>query len=167
MSNKQFYVNNRKLYNALKEHRKYLEMGDDPDISNYIGDCIMKICERISHRGNFIGYTFKDEMVGDAIENCIAAVNNFNPEKTENPFGYFTQIAMNAFLRRIQKEKKQAYIKAKNYDNLAADIEICSDASDRGLVKRSGHPGANELIQSFEKKIGVKKDGDNKPLQIS
>jgi DNA-directed RNA polymerase specialized sigma24 family protein len=80
-------------------------------MSNYIGECIYKIATRLSTRPNFINYTYRDEMICDAIENCIQYIRNFNREKSDNAFAYVTQICYYAFLRRIQKEKKQVFVK--------------------------------------------------------
>lgn len=88
-----------------------------PPVSNYIADCFMKISERLSYSPNFVNYTFKDEMICDGIENCLLYMHNFNPEKSKNPFSYFTQIIYFAFLRRIQKEKKHQYVKLKSFSN--------------------------------------------------
>ena len=88
----------------------------------------MKIAERLSHRPNFINYAFREEMVSDGIENCVMYASNFNPEKSSNPFAYFTQIIYYAFLRRIEKEKKQLYIKYKTMD----EVSMLEDHSDMG-----------------------------------
>ena len=97
---------------------------DPPPITNYIGECFLKIATHLSYRPNFINYTYREEMISDGIENCLQYVHNFNPEKSDNPFAYFTQIIYYAFLRRIQKEKKQVTIKHKlimdaNYDDVS------------------------------------------------
>ena len=84
-----------------------------PRITNYLGECFLKIATHLSYKPNFVNYMFKDDMVCDGIENCIQYINNFNPEKSQNPFAYFTQIIHYAFLRRIQREKKQMEIKNK------------------------------------------------------
>ena len=101
------------------QHRNLLENAvknntPKPQLSNYIGQSILLICNNLAKKPNFSGYTYKQEMISDGIIDCIAAADNFNPEKTNNPFAYFTQIAWNAFIRRIHKEKKQTYIKHKN-----------------------------------------------------
>jgi hypothetical protein len=83
-------------------------------MTEYIGLCIYKIATRLSTRPNFINYTYRDEMICDAIENCLQYINNFNTEKSSNAFAYVTQICYYAFLRRIQKEKKQVFIKQKS-----------------------------------------------------
>jgi hypothetical protein len=84
-----------------------------PPVTEYIGECFFKIAEHLSYRPNFINYHYREEMIGDGIENCLMYCHNFDPNKSKNPFSYFTQIIYYAFLRRIQKEKKQNYIKYK------------------------------------------------------
>ena len=86
-----------------------------PKVSDYMGECFYKIATHLSYRPNFINYTYREEMVGDGIENCIRYAKNFNPEKSKNPFAYFTQIIYYAFLRRIAKEKKQTTIRKRLY----------------------------------------------------
>ena len=112
------YVDNKEFFHAMKEWKidviEAEESGEDkPPITDYIGDCFVKIAQHLSFRPNFINYPFRDEMIGDGIENCLMYAHNFDPEKSKNPFSYFTQIIYYAFLRRIQKEKKQNYIKYK------------------------------------------------------
>jgi hypothetical protein len=112
------YVNNAEFLEALNEHRANVlyarENGlEAPMVSNYIGECFIKISQHLSYKHNFVGYTFKDEMISDGIENCLAVVNNFDPAKSSNPFAYFTQIIYYAFIRRIQKEKRQTLIKGR------------------------------------------------------
>jgi len=108
-----------------KEVKKALRAKKDkPMVSDYIGSCFLKIANHLSYRPNFINYTFRDDMVSDGIENCLQYLDNFDPAKSSNPFAYFTQIIYYAFIRRIQKEKKQTTIKHKlimdsNYDDLA------------------------------------------------
>jgi len=116
------YVDNKTLYKVMVEYKQAVgeseETGDlPPVIPNYVGACLLKIANRLSTKPNFINYTFREEMVSDGIENCINYINNFDPKKSQNPFAYFTQIIYYAFLRRIQKEKKQLYIKHKSIEN--------------------------------------------------
>jgi len=92
-----------------------------PIIPDYAGECFLKIAERLSHRPNFINYAFREEMVSDGIENCVMYASNFNPEKSKNPFAYFTQIIYYAFIRRIQKEKKQQQVKQKMIANFGEE----------------------------------------------
>jgi len=114
---KPHYVDNKKFLEAMVEWRKTwpneLKETIKPPVSNYIGECFLKIATHLSYRPNFINYTYRDEMISDGIENCLQYVKNFNPEKSSNPFAYFTQIIYYAFLRRIQKEKKQTHVRNK------------------------------------------------------
>ena len=126
---KEHYVNNKEFLEAMKAYRKSVnkakrEKKEKPPVSNYIGSCFLKIANHLSYRPNFINYTFRDDMISDGIENCLQYLDNFNPAKSSNPFAYFTQIIYYAFIRRIQKEKKQTTIKHKlimdnNYDDVA------------------------------------------------
>ena len=84
-----------------------------PPVNEYIGKCFLDIAQHLAQKPNFTNYPYKDEMISDAIENCLLYAHNFNPDKSKNPFSYFTQITYYAFLRRIEKEKKQQYIKYK------------------------------------------------------
>ena len=115
------YVNNKEFTAAITAHniacKKAVDKGKEkPRVSEYIGECIYKIATRLSTKPNFINYTFREEMVSDGIENCINYIGNFDPGKSKNPFAYFTQIIYYAFLRRIQKEKKQLYIKQRSIE---------------------------------------------------
>jgi hypothetical protein len=117
--NKEHYVNNAEFLKALIQWKKDCVDAEDsgeehpPKIPNYIGECILKISTRLATRPNFNNYTYKDDMILDGIENCIQYLHNFDETKSKNPFAYFTQIIYYAFLRRIMKERKQAYIKTK------------------------------------------------------
>ena len=115
---KEHYVNNKEFLAAMTEYKKLCveaeESGEEkPPVSNYIGECFLKIANHLSYRPNFINYTFRDDMISDGIENCLQYLDNFNPDKSNNPFAYFTQIIYYAFIRRIQKEKKQTHVKHK------------------------------------------------------
>ena len=112
------YVDNKVFLQAMKDWKEKCEeaeqMGEEkPRVSNYIGECFLKIANGLSHKPNFMNYTFKDDMVSDGIENCLQYIHNFNPDKSNNPFAYFTQIIYYAFIRRIQREKKQTHVKHK------------------------------------------------------
>ena len=116
------YVDNKKFLEAMIEHRDKCEKAKKrnrkkPDVTNYIGERFLKIANHLSYRPNFINYTFRDDMISDGIENCLQYMDNFNPDKSNNPFAYFTQIIYYAFIRRIQKEKKQIQIKSKLIQN--------------------------------------------------
>ena len=119
---KAHYVDNALFLEAMIEYKKQWQTSKDNDeelpiISEYLGSVFLKIAQRLSFRPNFINYAFKNDMISDGIENCLHYIHNFNPEKSSNPFAYFTQIIYYAFIRRIQKEKKQLYIKYKSMQN--------------------------------------------------
>lgn len=110
------YVDNKKFLTEMVKYKEMCAKAEklgrrQPPITNYMGECFLKIANHLSYRPNFINYTYKDDMISDGIENCLQYVSNFNPEKSNNPFAYFTQIIYYAFIRRIQKEKKQTEIK--------------------------------------------------------
>ena len=110
------YVDNKVFLQAMIEYKDKCEKAEKrkrkkPPVTNYIGECFLKIANHLSYRPNFINYTFRDDMISDGIENCLQYLDNFNPKKSNNPFAYFTQIIYYAFIRRIQKEKKQSNIK--------------------------------------------------------
>ena len=116
------YVDNKVFLEEMKKYRKKVLSArkrnrKDPPINDYIGECFLKIANHLSYRPNFINYTYKEDMISDGIENCLTYVANFDPEKSNNPFAYFTQIIYYAFIRRIQKEKKQTHIKNKIIEN--------------------------------------------------
>ena len=123
------YVNNKEFLAAMVDYRKIVNKSKrakqtKPPVPDYIGECFLKIANHLSYRPNFINYTYRDDMISDGIENCLQYLDNFNPETSSNPFAYFTQIIYYAFIRRIQKEKKQVIIKQRmiaesNYDDLA------------------------------------------------
>ena len=126
------YVNNKEFLAALIKYREDVEIAfikkngreptkedrasrwdTKPPIPQYIGECFLKIANHLSFKPNFVNYMFKEDMISDGIENCVHYIHNFNPEKSKNPFAYFTQIIHYAFLRRIQREKRQLEIKNK------------------------------------------------------
>ena len=133
------YVDNQQFLESMIEYQKEIKNAKEtdtplPPIPEYLGECFMKIANRLSFRPNFINYAFREDMISDGIENCIQYMNNFNPEKSSNPFAYFTQIIYYAFVRRIQKEKKQLYIKYKTMDTQASmseNIEISKHDQDQ------------------------------------
>ena len=140
------YVNNKELLQALIVYREKVADAKEKDlpkprITNYLGECFLKIATHLSYKPNFVNYMFREDMIGDGIENCVQYIHNFNPEKSTNPFAYFTQIIYYAFLRRIQKEKKQLEIKTKiiektGFDQVMVVEEGASgSASDYNTIK--------------------------------
>jgi hypothetical protein len=158
------YIDNKKFYAEMIIYRRLYDesviAGEPrPIVSRYIGECIMLIATRLATRPNFVGYSYKDEMISDGIENCLAYIHNFNPDKSTNPFAYFTQIIYYAFLRRIQKEKKQLYIKHKSFENSM----IMNTLVDMAPEDKSHYSAAfinvseklGELVEKFEAKNPV------------
>ncbi len=126
------YVNNKEFLYAIVAYKKEIREAEEagqpkPVIPRYIGECFLKIATHLSYKPNFVNYMFKDDMVCDGIENCVQYINNFNPEKSTNPFAYFTQIIHYAFLRRIQKEKKQLEIRQKIIERSGFDEVMSAD----------------------------------------
>ena len=123
---KPHYVDNKKFLLAMTEYRELRIKAEEegkkrPQVTNYIGECYLKIANHLSYRPNFINYTYRDDMISDGIENCLQYMDNFDPEKSKNPFAYFTQIIYYAFIRRIQKEKKQQQVKQKMIANFGEE----------------------------------------------
>ena len=156
------YVDNEKFLKEMIIYKREFDEAKSRDelppmISEYLGECFMKIAQRLSFRPNFINYAFKDDMISDGIENCVQYIKNFNPEKSSNPFAYFTQIIYYAFIRRIQKEKKQLYIKYKTMESspsLSENVEISVNDSDKGYTQETMNADqkANmyDFIKNFE-----------------
>ena len=122
----EYYVNNKEFLAAITVYRQKVHAAEEagearPRVTNYLGSCFLKIATHLSYKPNFVNYMFREDMIGDGIENCVQYIHNFNPEKSSNPFAYFTQIIYYAFLRRIQKEKKQLEIKTKIIERTGYD----------------------------------------------
>jgi len=132
---KNHYVNNEKFLEQMKDFREGVRKAKEsgaqrPRVPEYIGECIFKIASHLARKPNFANYTFKDDMISDGVENCLLYIDNFDPEKSSNPFAYFTQIIYYAFLRRIQKEKKQLYVKYKTMENEVINSLIQNNGED-------------------------------------
>jgi hypothetical protein len=140
------YVNNKEFLEAITIYRFNVEKDffnrnskaptredrskhwqGKPPIPNYLGECFLKIATHLSYKPNFVNYMFREDMISDGIENCVQYIHNFDPEKSKNPFAYFTQIIHYAFLRRIQKEKKQLEIKNKIIERTGFDEVMTID----------------------------------------
>ena len=175
------YVDNAVFLEAMIEYKKQYHISKENDeelpiISEYLGSVFLKIAQRLSFRPNFINYAFKDDMISDGIENCLHYIHNFNPEKSTNPFAYFTQIIYYAFIRRIQKEKKQLYIKFKSMQNYEISPEYVNymdydeDFSSTGDYKNSDfRVMVDDFVDTFEKskkKKAVKKKPEPSNLEL-
>lgn len=147
------YVNNRQMFDAFVSFKKAIKTAKKnkkkrPRVPEYLGECFLLIAQRLATRPNFANYTFKDEMIGDGVENCMLYFGNFNTRKSKNPFAYFTQIIYNAFIRRIQKERKQLYIKHKTALNSMV-FDTLTDYNEGD--KASPHEGVNYVNTNNEK----------------
>ena len=147
------YVNNKEFLAALIKHRENIEIAEiqgkeKPRIPRYIGECFLKIATHLSFKPNFVNYMFKEDMISDGIENCVQYIHNFNPEKSQNPFAYFTQIIHYAFLRRIQKEKKQLEIKNKILEKTGYE-----QVFERDTLDDSNYSDYNQIKDAVHSKL--------------
>jgi len=140
------YVNNKEFLNAIVIYRNQCKRAEEageprPRITNYLGECFLKIATHLSYKPNFVNYMFREDMICDGIENCVQYIKNFDPEKSSNPFAYFTQIIHYAFLRRIQKEKRQMDIRAKIIERSGYEEVMSADgnfnSSDYNTIKEN------------------------------
>ena len=165
---KPHYVNNREFSYAVVDYVKSVQLAESegrepPKVTNYIASCFLKISEGLSHKSNFIRYTYREEMVMDAVENCLKAIHNYNIEaatRTGNPnaFAYFTQICYYAFLRRIAKEKKQQDVKFKYIENAGIEDFIHYDPSMSG----DHHEVERMFVDELRDRIDKIRDVDTK-----
>ena len=166
------YVNNKDFSNAVVEYCTVLQEAQAnetslPIVYDYIANCFLKIAEGLSHKSNFIGYTYREEMVMDAVENCLRAIQNYNIEAATrtgkpNAFGYFTQISWYAFLRRIAKEKKQQDTKLKYLSQSGMEDYVVSGQMD---------VGSRQVVQGFidtlKSRIDAVKEKDTEIKQFA
>lgn len=166
------YIDNKKFFEAILERRELIDKSlldgtPIPQLTDYLGDCILKIANKLATKGNFVGYSYKDEMISDAIENCVRYFDKFNPEKSSNPFSYYTQIIYYAFLRRISKEKDQFLLKHKIIQSVGETVLALQDQDEREFVN-----GFREYLKDFsnvvlpdaEKKIRKVRDFPDLPI---
>lgn len=176
----QHYVDNKKFFDEIMKYRERLQTArdsglEDPRIPDYIGECIWKIAEKLSTKPCFINYSYREEMISDGIENCIMYFKDYDPEKGQNPFAYFTQVIYYAFLRRIGKEEKNRYTMYKNFQHViihgnpnANGLEshihhdtyrfYLYDNDDTYLQTAQIYDNINEFMEKFERKEEVKKE---------
>ena len=165
MAKNEHYIDNKKFLDEIVKYKKQVRKAKredlpKPGVNNYIGQCFMDIAENLAKKPNFANYPFKEEMIGDAVENCMMYTTNFDPNKSKNPFAFFTQIIFYAFLRRIQKEKKQLFIKMKQFE------EHDPTGKFRNWLKEKFEPEqnpfsdilqiSNEDMEMFDKKFKIK-----------
>lgn len=170
------YVDNKQLYKAIVEYRKVIKECEAegkarPPIPRYIGHCMLMIANRLSTKPNFVNYPYREEMVSDGVENCVCYFDNYNPDRYDNPFAYFTQIIYFAFLRRIQKEKKQLYIKHKALENSIIMNELVNQGEmDDGEFTPTyvdlDNDNMNEFVKTFENNLDKKRKKRKKGIEV-
>ena len=146
----EYYVNNKEFLAAITDYRQKVHAAKEagkprPRVTNYLGECFLKIATHLSYKPNFVNYMFREDMICDGIENCVQYIKNFDPAKSSNPFAYFTQIIHYAFLRRIQKEKRQMDIRTKIVERSGFDEVFSSDGD---IYSNSDYNTIKENIQS-------------------
>lgn len=159
------YVNNKEFSQSVVDYCRLLSEAKEnnaslPIVPNYVASCFLKIAEGLSHKSNFIRYTYREEMVMDAVENCLKAIENYNVEaatRSGNPnaFAYFTQISWYAFLRRIAKEKKQQDIKLKYMSSSGIEEFIMTDQNDV-----AGQQAVQSFVDTLRDRIDKVKEKD-------
>lgn len=158
------YIDNKQFLKEMIAHRKAVrkakrEGNPKPKLPDFVGKCFMMIAENLSHKPNFLSYTFRDEMISDAIENCVMYADNFDPAKSKNPFAYFTQIVYYAFLRRIQREKKHLYVKYKSTEMIGVIDEMGQLDDGEGNSRQfEMYENISQFIENFENARKVKKE---------
>mgnify|MGYP003148517773 CR=1 FL=1 len=167
MNKNEHYVNNKEFLGHMIEFKEQTQIARtkgklDPRIPDVLGTIFLKIATHLSYKSNFINYGFREDMVSDGIENCIQYIHNFDPNKSRNPFAYFTQIKYYAFLRRIQKEKKHLYVKYKTLENsqIMDDLQV-GQTNDYAAVSTTGfaklYDNMSDFIGTYEEAIEKKK----------
>ena len=156
------YVNNQEFLEKMIEYKKSViaakeKNSERPRVPEYIGECLFKIATHLARKPNFANYTFKQDMISDGVENCLLYIDNFDHEKSKNPFAYFTQIIWYAFLRRIQKEKKQMYIRFKSSHNMMMN-GATYESDEVQLHLNTSADYINSFIEDFENKLNKTKD---------
>tara|TARA_Y100001973_G_C5188748_1_gene329522 strand:+ start:376 stop:891 length:516 start_codon:yes stop_codon:yes gene_type:complete len=152
------YINNKIFLEQLNDYKEKIKSAEDdgreiPPIPDDIAISFMKIANGLGNKPNFSNYTYKDEMISDGIENCIQYCRNFDSNKSKNPFSYFTQIIYYAFLRRIEKEKKQAYVKYKLTEaTVTSDTYLLNEEADTDGARIYDNPAMDDFEEFLNKK---------------
>ena len=166
------YVNNADFSNAVVEYVERVEKAKQnkttiPKVPDYVAQCFLRIAEGLSHKANFIRYTYREEMVMDAVENCLKAIGNYNLEAATrtgkpNAFAYFTQITWYAFLRRITKEKKQQEIKLKYLTKAGIENFVDNELEGGGV----GEQVSTHFVDTLRDRIERVRSSDREMKEI-
>lgn len=146
------YIDNKKFTECLIKLRQEREANPEVTLrtfseSEYLGECIIALCTNLARRANFVGYSYKDDFIADAVENCLRAAINFDHTRSINAFGYFTQVAFNAFLRRIAKEKQNR----ERYLKMLSDSEALQELINAQFDDEEEHPDAVEFLNQTQR----------------
>lgn len=158
------YINNTDFNNAMKKYRSDYQKAEKdgtrlPSIPNYIGECFLKISSNLARKPNFANYPFRDEMEADGLENAVRAINNFDPDKSDNPFAYFTTVIYYAFLRRIDREKKELYCKHKALERATVNGDMYEGEADMNTKNNDLDTDyMNNFVRDFEDKMRRKSE---------
>ena len=169
---KPHYVNNAEFSQAVVDYVTTARLAKQqsnpkPIVTNYIASCFLKIAEGLSHKANFVRYTYREEMVMDAVENCLKAIENYNLEAATrtgkpNAFAYFTQIAWYAFLRRIEKEKKQQDIKLKYLSESGIEMLVAEEIDNNEASRET-----QAFVEGLRERIDLVKENDRMVKEYS
>lgn len=154
------YINNKEFYKAIKEYHDAHKENKKTRIPNRVGECFLQIAKNLSKKASFSGYPFVEEMISDAVFDCVRYADKFDPDRFNNPFAYFTQICWNAFIRRIKKEKKHLYSTYKyiNQSEIFGLLQQSSDADESRMLQDIGYSESarenmDRFVQDFEDKL--------------
>jgi hypothetical protein len=164
----EYYIDKKKLYSAMVDYKQSIYRASNlppeqkPRIPAYIGECILLLCKKIASLRNFAGYPFREDMEGDGYENVCKYIDNFNEKKYNDPYAYFTQIIMFAYIRRIKAEKMHLYVKQKTLENtytfgILEEGQMLGVDLSQQLAGDIDNEYMNNLVVEFEKQIAEKK----------
>ncbi len=167
------YVNNKEFYESIRIYINQCRVAEQtntetPKVTEYLGECFFKIAQRIATKPNFANYTFKEDMVLDGVENCLRYILNFNPDKSKNPFSYFTTVITYSFIRRIEKEKKYTYVKLKAMENELHKHDSIGnlnsfDSSNFSVDGENMYDNFFQFIKDYEENKKTKNEKKKKP----
>lgn len=167
MSNKDnYYVDNKEIHQLFVAHKKKveaaLEAGEEmPRACDGIGQFFIDISKGVCSRANFVNYPFKEDMILDGIENCVMALNNYDPDKFDRPYAYFTKVVWWSNLRKIEREHKQLYVKFKSLQNAVLENTLVEGEDENFQYDdvTLDNDKMTPIINKFEKKKSPKKKG--------
>jgi len=167
-----YYIDKKEFYDAIVAYKKQCAEAEDsgsplPKMNDYLGKCLIDLATRISYKPNFRSYPYREEMIGDGIENGIMAMKSFDPQKSQNPYGYFTTIIHYAYLRRIKKERMQLYRKYKAMHNSIIFKKLAED-SDHNIIDLDGESIDLDYTNDFIKNIeeGLERDREKQRQRV-